>query len=209
MNHTTRTGIASSVAGFTLVELLVAIFVFAILTAMSYPALTHVLGQRENVEAVQLELAALQLGVGLIEADIRAIKPRPVRDELGDDLPALRAGIQNSLLEFSRHVVDVPGTVTPVPGIARIEYRLEDGSLIRRQWSALDRLPVTKFQERTIFEGVDGFSVEFFVGTEWQAFWPATSGRTLLTSLPAAARFRVQFTSGESVSRTVRPGITR
>jgi len=70
--------------GFTLVELLVALFITAILFAMGYGALSQALTSRQEVEEQAARLNAVQQAMRILEQDIGLMQPRPVRNTLGD-----------------------------------------------------------------------------------------------------------------------------
>ncbi len=84
MNSTTR--------GFTLLELLVALAVFAIMATAAYSGLRSVLFTRAAVEEQNRRLADVQLAVFRLAQDIEQATPRGIRDEYGDPEPALRGG---------------------------------------------------------------------------------------------------------------------
>jgi len=71
-------------AGFTLVELLVALFITAILFAMGYGSLSQALSNRKEVEEQSARLTALQQAFRVMEQDIELMQPRPQRDPLGN-----------------------------------------------------------------------------------------------------------------------------
>ena len=66
-------------AGFTLVELLVAVAVFALLATASVTLLAHVLDQRAVVSAQSARLAQLQRTHALLGADLSQVALRRVR----------------------------------------------------------------------------------------------------------------------------------
>jgi type II secretion system protein J len=79
--------------GFTLIELMVAVFVTAIVLSMGYGAVNQALTNHEALDARQERLLAVQTTVRLLTQDFTQLAPRPVRQPLGDGwLPALLAG---------------------------------------------------------------------------------------------------------------------
>jgi type II secretion system protein J len=79
--------------GFTLIELMVAVFITAILLSMGYGAVNQALANHEALDARQERLHAVQTAVRLITQDFTQLAPRPVRQPLGDGwLPAMQAG---------------------------------------------------------------------------------------------------------------------
>ena len=67
-------------SGFTLVELLVALFITTILFAMGYGALSQALNNRKEVEEQTARFSAVQQALRVMEQDFELMQPRPVRD---------------------------------------------------------------------------------------------------------------------------------
>ena len=89
--------------GFTLLELLVALAVFAIMSIAAYSGLSNVLFTRAAVETENRRLAMTQLAFHRLGQDLEQVIPRSVRDEYGEPEPALRGNIQDSeVLLFTR-----------------------------------------------------------------------------------------------------------
>ena len=76
-------------AGFTLVELLVALFITAIMFTIGYRALDQAFSSRKEVDEQSARLIAVQQALRTIEQDFELLQPRPVRNLIGDGyLPA-------------------------------------------------------------------------------------------------------------------------
>jgi general secretion pathway protein J len=83
--------------GFTLLELLVAMFIAAILFAMGYGTINQAVKNRETLEAQQARLLELQTTVRVMEQDFVQLAQRPVRDPVGGTFqPALLAAASSS-----------------------------------------------------------------------------------------------------------------
>src|SRR5687767_10462021 len=77
--------------GFTLVELLVAMVIFAILSVLAYGGYNTSAKQAAIARESMLRLQALQTTVRLFTQDFEQLAPRSVRDVLGSTrLPALK-----------------------------------------------------------------------------------------------------------------------
>jgi general secretion pathway protein J len=76
--------------GFTLIELMVALFITAIMAALGYAVLQQGLKSRVEVDQQAARLLAVQQTLRIMEQDFELLQPRPVRDLLGNGyVPAL------------------------------------------------------------------------------------------------------------------------
>lgn len=182
--------------GFTLIEVLAALAVFAVAAVMAYGGLNHVLRGQAQAEAMALELASLQTAFGWLERDLAAAAPRPVRDLLGGRLAAMQASPQSSpMLQFTRSTLGLPGR----PPLQRIAYTLDEQRLLRLSWPVLDRAPRTAPHAEALLEGVQAFRLRF-LGQDWSAEWPAGGAGTL----PRAVEVELTLDSGLEVRRLLR-----
>jgi general secretion pathway protein J len=77
-------------SGFTLIELMVALFITAIMAALGYAILQQGLKSRVEIDQQAARLLAVQQTLRILEQDFELLQPRPVRDLLGNGyLPAL------------------------------------------------------------------------------------------------------------------------
>jgi general secretion pathway protein J len=164
--------------GFTLLELLVAISIFAIISAMAYGGLTRVLQDRDRLEVEHEFWRALSLTFARLEEDLSQTRSRTIRDVVGFDQPALRGQPTDTRamgwpsLEFTRG-----GVLTFDAGarsdMQRVGYRLVEGTLQRLLWPVLDRAPDTKPLELPLIKNVESFQVRFYSPSGvWLDEWP-------------------------------------
>lgn len=163
-----------SARGFTLLELLVAMFITALMLALGYGALTEVIRQRASVSEQQQQLALLQRAVRTIVQDFAQVSARPVRDGLGRGVePALRAdrrGMELVALTRGGRIVP-PGTEQAT--LQRIEYQLREESLIRSVWPVLERTQASTARQRMMLRGVRRVELRFLDDLgEWRTEWP-------------------------------------
>ncbi|MCK9529631.1 MAG: type II secretion system minor pseudopilin GspJ [Gammaproteobacteria bacterium] len=159
--------------GFTLLELLVALAVFAILAALAYGGLNAILQTRAETERQAARLAELQSALTLLARDLNQAAPRAVRSEYGDVLPALRGGPLAPLpLELTRggwgnRVGHARST------LQRVGYAVEDEVLVRHSWRVLDRAQDSTAYPLKVLTGVRRFQVRFMdEGRQWLDDWP-------------------------------------
>lgn len=186
-------------SGFTLLEILVAMAVFAIMAGMAYAGLHTVMETRRSTEARAQSLAQWQRFAYTLNEDLAQAIPRGVRDELGSNQLAFSGGNDGQLLSLTRSVADWSGQ-SQRSRMQRVEYRLEADGLYRQVWQVLDRTQQSEPQRRKLL-AAEHVELRFY-GGEWSTVWPATGG-----GLPKAVEARVQLPTLGEVRRvfTVRP----
>lgn len=157
--------------GFTLLEMLVALAVFALLGLMSSQLVTRMI----DVHAVTLDrgerLSTLQRAMDIVQRDLMQLSDRSIRDELGDELTAFRVTPEVPL-ELTRMGLRNPLDL-PRSELVRVAYRLEEGELRRYQWSVLDRAQDSLPLRQLLLTDVDRFEVSVFdVSGNEHGFWP-------------------------------------
>lgn len=163
--------------GFTLLEVVVSVALFAIIAALAYGGLDSVLRARAQMAEQAAALARLQFAVGQIERDLRAIADRPVRDAQGQSQPALFG--TSTGFELSRHgYANALGAARAE--IERASYRRQQQNLLRLRWPVLDRAPGTRPDEVELLSGVSDFRLRYFSrsGREYDR-WPAPGNTEL------------------------------
>lgn len=184
-------------AGFSLLEVLVAVAVFAVVAVLAWGGLDTLARSRAQLAEQAESLTALQRAVGRLERDLRQAAPRPVRDADGGTLPALRGSAEG--VELTRYAPS-GGWESPVPALERLAWRCRDGRLERWRWPVLDRAPDTRAQIETALENVHDCRWRYFDGFNRLERWPPEASET--QRLPQAVE--VRFTrEGEGDYRRV------
>ncbi len=195
-----------AVRGFTLLELLVAIAIFAVLAVLSYGSVRHMLTFDDGLQRATRRYEALRFAVVMMEQDLSAVAPRSIRDALGEAEPALRAGLKGELLTFTRSVPDI-GHFDGGPALRRVRYRVQDGSLYRDVWDVLDRTPDTGFHSQRLLRDVKSLKLRFFEGGSWVEFWPRDENALSQNALPKGVEFKLEFSNALTLRRVIaRPG---
>jgi general secretion pathway protein J len=166
--------------GFTLMEVLIALAIFALLGAASARLLRDAVSQSQSLTDREAALAALVRTNFQLEQDIQQFSLRPVRDRFGDAVPALEVqGGALSLTRVGRRPALALESQSPALGsLQRIAWQEEGGKLTRRYWPVVDVLPDT---EAAIVDY--GLEVSAFVcevlGTDGQRYsqWPVDAQR--------------------------------
>ncbi|MFT4045347.1 MAG: type II secretion system minor pseudopilin GspJ [Solimonas sp.] len=183
-----------SVRGFTLLEIIIVVAIFAIFAALAYGGLDSVLKTRKSVETAQLRLAELQKAYVRLRDDFQQVRNRPIRDNYGDQQPGLR-GADNAAVEFTRGGWRNPLHL-PRATLERVAYRLQDGQLIRSNWRLLDRAQDTRAIDVVLLKDVTDLRWRFLdAQREWQTQWPPLSnGATAAQAASVAPPLGLEIT---------------
>lgn len=158
-----------TVRGFTLLELLIALSIFGLLSVMAFSGLSSVLNQREHTDRNADQLKALQQVYLVMQRDIEQIMPRSIRDEYGATQEAL---VDNGQLQLTRGGWSNP-LQRPRSSMQRVGYSLEDNTLYRYSWRVLDRAQDSEAVQQKLAEGVEDFSLRYLDENDvWLAYWP-------------------------------------
>jgi general secretion pathway protein J len=163
--------------GFTLLELLVAMFIAAIMFAMGYGALNQALNSRDSVKEHQARLTELQTAMRVMEQDLVQLEPRPIRAPVGYSwLPALQGSpVSQPVAQFTRGGWNNPAGLQR-PGLQRVAYLLEDGTLKREYWNVLDPPQASPTVKRDLLTHVKSITLRYMDSShQWQTQWPATT----------------------------------
>jgi general secretion pathway protein J len=150
--------------GFTLLEMVVAIAIFAIIAAISYSALNNFLDARSHINQENEDLRALQTMFTLLEHDLRYAVNRPVRDEYGDSQPAFIGGAIQPPAAGERLRLT---TIRPSPAgrglhqVTRVAWRVNDGEVHRVSWPVLDRDVGSGEYRRRLMTNVDEIAFRY------------------------------------------------
>jgi len=191
--------------GFTLLELLVAMAIFALISVMTFQGLQSMIKSREIMGAETERLAALQGAMALMARDFQQIIARPIRDEFGDMQPAVisTAG-DGTAVEFSRGGWRNPAALAR-SNMQRVAYRLKDSKLLRETWPVLDRAATTKSVSRELVTDVLDFRLRFQDNNDhWQPSWPPpaeTIAAAAQKQLPKAVEMTLELAEWGTLTR--------
>ncbi|KAK0351411.1 hypothetical protein LTR94_025065 [Friedmanniomyces endolithicus] len=165
--------------GFTLVEVLVALAMFALLAGAGFLLLSQTIDARFIIRAETERTGDLQRLRALLKADLAQAAPRRTRGPTGRPLPRALMGAQapgDPVLVLVRNGWSNPDSA-PRPSLQRVEYRVIDDRLERSVAPYLDGARAGAPQ--VLYRGVSDVSVTFIQdGSEASAFL-ASSDRPL------------------------------
>lgn len=169
--------------GFTLVETLVALFIFAMLVTAGAFVLGNSAEAARGVEAVSDELQALQRTRAALQADLGQMALRPSRAAGGEERGALTSGdrADGALLAFVRYGPDNPDGEAR-PALQYVGWFQTEGGLERRAAAHLDGEALGA--GALLLPGASSARVQF----HYRSGWSDTPVETAPAVLPDAVR---------------------
>ncbi|MEA3065613.1 MAG: ral secretion pathway protein [Sphingomonadales bacterium] len=169
--------------GFTLVELLVSLFIFGMLSAAGVALLSFSVRAQEAADARLGDLADFRRAGALLAGDLAQAAPRLARDETGRARPAFQGygGEQGGVvLAFVRrgweNLDDAPRA-----SLQRVEYSLVEDRLERRVYPRLDG--ASPLPAATMVDGVRRIRLRY---RDREGAWRERWDPTKATELPRA-----------------------
>ena len=162
--------------GFTLIEVLVAAIILAIIGGISFSALQSFIHQKEILAKTHKRIDRINRAIIVMERDFMQMYPRAIRDENGSSQAALL--IDKDKVDFTRIGINFNPNQS---NLMRISYQLKDGNFYRMVWSGLDRTKSTRVSSSILLYEVEDFSMMAKYGS-WHKSWPPLSVK--LKSIP-------------------------
>lgn len=181
-------------SGMTLIEVLVAMLVFALVAAAAALSLRLATDARDQLSTAEARLAEIEIARLLIKEDLAQIVARRTRDEFGETFgPAFLGGVETRirppvsgetlLAAFVRGGWANPDYEAPRSSLQFIEYLVRDGALIRRTRPYLDDARGQPRHERVLIGDVSDVAIRFLGApvtaiapddpdAGWQVGWP-------------------------------------
>ena len=193
--------------GFTLIEVLIAISIFAMLMIFSIQGFLLVANMEErNRESLAVE-QNFHRAWSLIGQDILHLRSRPIKDQFGTEQGAYIAGREPYLVEFTRG--GLPSLPVAPGGMMRVAYHLSDeGELIRTTWSALDTIDIEDVQEQVVLAGLEEVKFEQLNNNNYfEEIWPPLNQQGNAANLmPRMIQVSFSTLDGIELTRLI-PGI--
>ena len=151
-------------AGFTLVEVLISLFIFALISAGTMGAMVQTFAAKDRLNLASEELADIAAFRSIVRADMNALTLRPMRDGVGGTenfLVATQNPAENSaILTFSR-LGRSNFTAAPRGQVERVRYLFRDGQFIRE--TLLHENPAQRdgWTGRVILDGLEDVDVTY------------------------------------------------
>jgi len=190
--------------GFTLIELVCALAIFALMAGFAYRSLTALLESRAALERESQKWRDLALFIGRVERDLASVVNRRGFAASG----ALLAPVSSSLdtargasegLAMLRAGMSLAQGTGAAP--QRVGYRLAGNKVELLGWPAPDSAPRSVPQATAILSGVRKLEFTFLAPSgEWRPGWGAPGSNE---GPPQAVAIALELDSGESVRRVI------
>jgi len=173
--------------GFTLLELLISMSIFSILSLMAYGGLESIITTKTHTEQISKRIVKLQQTFMFIGRDVEQAIGRSVRDGFGEVQPAMKGdSFAREILTLTRAGYRNPLQVTRSQ-MQRVAYRFEDNKLIRLSWKMLDQDFDQEPEARELLDKIEKIEIRYFdSAAQPQQQWPNGTGDNVDTMLPWA-----------------------
>ena len=162
--------------GFTLIEILIAIGLFALLSALVFQTFNLQTRYHQELSSKQQRWADVVKAWQIIERDLSQLVARPVRDEFGDVQAALfyqeSQGLAFTTLNW------YASEISPTSQVQRVSYQYDANSkkLYREAWLFADSIPSTPKNRFVILDNVIGVNYVMSANdSSTHELWPLPS----------------------------------
>ncbi|MBK1887835.1 MULTISPECIES: type II secretion system minor pseudopilin GspJ [Marinobacter] len=176
--------------GFTLLEVMVAISITAVIGIGVWQVLNNVIASRDRVDELSESFDGLQRAMLLMERDIMQIVNRSARDIYGDFKPALTSREDDFSLMLTRQGWRNPLGIRR-SSLQRVGWEYTGSELRRRYWPTVDQGQEDNSQDLLLLDGVTAFDLRFMNDqNSWEPEWPPEQA---MASLSPGTRPEIAF----------------
>ena len=190
--------------GFTLIEILVAMAIMALIGVGALQVLDAATRTSDKIKFDGDRLNNVQRAFLMISDDMLQITTRLIRDEFGDRQPSMKSDLQASAPYISltklgrRNPAQLPRS-----NLERLVYTIEDKMLYRISYAYADGMAEDQGLKRPLLEQVENMKVTFYDGESWHEYWPLeeTGEVSDLMKLPVAVKLELELTDYGVIER--------
>ncbi len=189
--------------GFSLIEVLAAAAVFAIVSALSVGLLVSALRSEEQSELVLSEVGDVHRVASLLRDDIGQLVPRPVRngeglvdprvfaaDINGTETIRSRSNDPHQIIVLTRAGWANPGRLQPRSSLQRVAWVLDGDSLYREVWAYPDAAAQSEPRRQLLIAGIRAVEVDVLTAGQWINTARVVAGAEGQSEQPDAVRLR-------------------
>ncbi|MEN5208573.1 type II secretion system minor pseudopilin GspJ [Stenotrophomonas terrae] len=178
----------TAVAGFTLLEVLVAVAIFALVGIASHRLLLSAVRVDAQTRQQEQQLRQLVRAMSSLERDVEQALERPVLDADGSEEPAFWSDPDGQGLQWTRAGWGNP-LAAPRAQLQRVRWRQDGTVLAREYWPVLDRADGATAQRQVVLPDVSGVQWRYLDRQGvWRTQWHGNDAQPL----PRALELRLQ-----------------
>lgn len=191
----------NSYLGFTLIEVLVALAVLAMVTLASHQILSTAIKANQNSKEKVAEIGAMNTVFRMMQQDFTQLALRNTRNESGDSLELFLMA-DRFLFDSQYHGVagvrdgwSNPVNLLPRSELQLFSYVVEEDNLVRKYRIYVDSLDGTEPKSQVLLEDIKDFTISFRGDNDkWEENWTNPS-------LPKAIKVEIALADEIIVSR--------
>ncbi len=175
-------------SGFTLLEVLVAVAIFALIGIASHRLLVSAIQVDTQTREQEQQLRQLLRAMNSLERDVEQAVARPVLTNDGSDEPAFWNDPDGQGLHWTRAGWSNPQAM-PRAQLQRVHWRYEGSNLLREYWPVLDRANDSAAQRQQVLQNITALHWRYLDRQGiWRTQWQATETQPL----PRALEVRIE-----------------
>lgn len=178
--------------GFTLIEVLVALSIFAILASITSTAMMHAFNTKERLAQQSNQLHTLERAILLFKQDVQQILIRAILTDEFHSFPPFIG--QPHYIEWTRGGVVNPMGTDQGNTLQRVAFLCKNGQLYRRHWQVLDGPHRKQYHDQLLLDHLTHCQFQFV--TQNKQMLPVFREETL----PQAIQITLEFTNWGKMS---------
>ena len=190
--------------GFTLIEIMVATAIFALIGVGALSVLDTATKTSDNIKKDGDRLNQVQRTFLFLASDLQQLSSRMARDEFGDRVPSIKSDQQSAvpMVRFTRLGRRNPAQL-PRSNLEHLVYSVEDKVLYRTSYTYVDGMVEDDGLKREMLDAVEDMKLKFFDGENWEDYWPIGDAAKPEDAqrLPVAVKISLRFTDYGIIER--------
>jgi general secretion pathway protein J len=160
--------------GFTLLEIMIALFVFAIVASISLMSMKNVIETQRVIENHVVAMNKMQFAMIIMQRDITQVIDRSIIDQSNQQLPSLTGN--SNYFEFTRSGYINPMAISDRSELQRVAYFFKNKQLVRMSWAHLDRTKNTPAIQKILLDNINDIHFRYLdYKNVFQNQWPPPS----------------------------------
>ena len=196
--------LARNSAGFTLIEIMVAMAIMALIGVGALSLLNAATKTGNKIKSDGDRLNDVQRAFLFISNDMQQLTTRQVRNEYGDNVASIKSDLQASApyISFTRLGRRNPALLAR-SNLEHLQYSVEDKVLIRTSYTYADGMAESMALKRPLLTQVEDMKLSFFDGESWQDYWPLSDSpeEADFSRLPNAVKMQLELTDYGKIER--------